>query len=206
MCFNAAVLVKELLWFVCTCAQMIDFSFWNYPSGCNIIGPSQPVHSLPHNDAFTVSHTRRFAWIRIFVPLHRPLPWSWQQCRVQPSAAMEDVSRSLNRGDLKWHSNNIQYSCCVSLKHCCNVEASSCWKLGCSNNKIQLLWTSLEVPICKICQRCSPDWINDEAWWKLQEQCVCGSQPLPPYTVWAFQQCWCYTRTTLQMLKYHNSM
>lgn len=81
------------------------------------IGPSQPVHSLPHNDAFTVSHTRWFAWIRIFVPLHRPLPWSWQPCRVQLLATMEDVSRSLNRCDLKSLSNNIKYSCCVSLKH-----------------------------------------------------------------------------------------
>lgn len=201
-CFKAEVLVKDRLY---VHVRRWDFYFWNYPSGHNIIGPSQPVHSLPHNDAFTVSHTRWFAWIRIFVPLHRPLPWSWQPCRVQPSATMEDVSRSLNRCDLKSLSNNIRFSCCVSLKHCCNVKTSSCWKLGCSNNKIQLLWTRLEVSICKICQRCSPDWINDEAWWKLQEQCVCGSQPLSLIQFGPFssagiilaQPCRCWNITTV---------
>lgn len=79
-------------------------------------------------------------------------------------------------------SDNITCSCCVFWNHCFNVKASSCWQLGCASNKRQLLWTSLEVSICKIWRRCSLGWTHG------------GSQALPPS--YSFQQCSFYTCTT----------
>lgn len=51
------VIVKSFLciyWRACVWrvvdSVLLDF-FGKYPPGCNIISPSQPVHSLPHNNA-----------------------------------------------------------------------------------------------------------------------------------------------------------